>query len=45
MGSGMMRAWLALLPALGIIAGTLWAIPTPDPLATAIASSICNGEP
>jgi hypothetical protein len=43
-----MRAWLALLPALGIIAGTLWAIPRPDPdaqLAAAVAKSLCVGEP
>lgn len=40
----MMRAWLALLPALGIIAGALWAIPSPDPLGATIASSICNGD-
>lgn len=40
-----MRSWLALLPAAAVIAGALWAIPAPDPLAAAIASSICNGEP
>jgi hypothetical protein len=43
-----MRAWLALLPAIAIIAGTLWAIPRPDPdalLAASIVSSLCQGEP
>lgn len=42
-----MRIWLALLPALGIIAGTLWAIPSPNPdmlLAAAVAQSLCKGE-
>jgi len=43
-----MRAWLALLPALGIIAGTLWAIPDADPsemLKAAIKADLCQGEP
>lgn len=43
-----MRAWLALLPALGIMAGTLWAIPHADPaemLRAAINANLCKGEP
>lgn len=43
-----MRAWLALLPALGIIAGTLWAIPAADSaemLRAAIKANLCKGEP
>ena len=43
-----MRSWLALLPALGIIAGALWAIPHADPaemLKAAIKANLCEGEP
>lgn len=43
-----MRAWLALLPALAIVAGTLWAIPAADPaemLLAAIKADLCKGEP
>jgi len=43
-----MRSWLALLPALAIIAGTLWAIPHADPaemLKAAIKANLCEGEP
>lgn len=43
-----MRAWLALLPALALIAGTLWAIPAADPaemLRAAVSANLCQGEP
>lgn len=41
-----MRAWLALLPALAIVAGTLWAIPEADPaemLRASIEANLCKG--
>lgn len=43
-----MRAWLALLPAVAIVATTLWAIPDADPaemLKAAIKAKLCKGEP
>lgn len=44
-----MRSWLALLPAVAIIAGALWSIPPhADPaemLKAAIKANLCEGEP
>lgn len=43
-----MRSWLALLPAVAIIAGALWAIPHADPaemLKAAIKANLGEGEP